>query len=152
MSQVLVVANQTLGGADLLEYVRTRMSKGDCTFSLLVPATPRAHRSPDAPVPGFNAPLDSEDDDYAEARKRLEQGLEALHGLGATADGSVGDPDPMKAVSEQMARRHFDEVVISTLPRNVSRWLRQDLPSKVERKYHLPVSVVTAGQRVARTS
>ncbi|CAA9418957.1 MAG: hypothetical protein AVDCRST_MAG75-3313 [uncultured Propionibacteriaceae bacterium] len=150
MSRVLVVANQTLGGDDLLEFVRARMAKGPCDFWLLVPATSRAHRNPDALVPGLNAPMDSEDDDYAEARRRLEHGLDVLRRLGAEVDGTVGDPDPMKAIQETIERDKFDEIILSTLPSGVSRWLRQDLPHKVERKFQLPVSVVTAGQRATR--
>ena len=150
MSRVLIVANQTLGGQDLLEFVQERMASSPPEFSLLVPATPRAHRNHDTRVPGINVPLDTEDDDYAEARKRLELGLEALHRLGATVDGSVGDPDPLKAVQEVLARRSFDEIILSTLPSGVSRWLGQDLPHKLERKFHLPVTVVTAGQKASR--
>jgi nucleotide-binding universal stress UspA family protein len=144
MSRVLVVANQTLTGHDLLELIKDRMAKEPCEFSLLVPATLRAHRSPEAPVPGINAPLDTEDDNYAEARDRLELGLSALQRLGATVDGSVGDADPVKAIQEVLARRRYDEIILSTLPSGVSRWLRQDLPHKVERRFHLPVTVVTA--------
>jgi hypothetical protein len=150
MSRVLIVANQTLGGEDLLEFVRDRIAAGPPEFTLLVPATPRAHRNQDTRVPGINVPLDTEDDDYAEARRRLDQGLDALHSLGATAEGSVGDPDPLKAVQEVLARRPCDEIILSTLPSGVSRWLGQDLPHKLERKFHLPVTVVTAGQRARR--
>lgn len=150
MSRVLVVANQTLGGDDLREFVTGRMAKDSCEFTLVVPATARAHRNPDAVVPGINAPLDTEDDDYAEARKRLELGLSTLQSMGATVEGTVGDPDPMKAIQEVLGRRHFDEIVLSTLPNAVSRWLRQDLPHKVERKYRLPVTVVTASGLIKR--
>lgn len=150
MSRVLVVANQTLGGADLLEFLRRRMEKGPCEFYLLVPATPRAQRNPDAPVPGLNAPLDTEDDDFAQARKRLDQGLDSLKRLGAPVQGTVGNPDPVKAIQEALDRQSYDEIVLSTLPSGMSRWLGQDLPRKVERRFHLPVSVVTAGQRVPR--
>jgi len=76
--------------------------------------------------------------------------LDRLRGVGATVDGTVGDPDPMKAIQELVSRRSFDEIIVSTLPSGVSRWLHQDLPHKVERKFHLPVTVVTAGQRVPR--
>src|SRR3712207_3460042 len=98
MSRVLIVANQTLGGEDLLDFVRGRMTADPPDFTLLVPATPRAHHYLDTRVPGINAPADTEDDDYAEARKRLEQGLDRLRGVGASVDGTVGDPDPMKAI------------------------------------------------------
>ena len=150
MSRVLIVANQTLGGQDLLEHVRRRMEAGDLEVSLLVPATARADRHLDTRVPGINVPLDTEDDDYAAARKRLEHGLESLRSLGATVDGTVGHSDPMRAIQEVLARGSYDEIIVSTLPSAVSRWLRQDLPHKVERKFHLPVTVVTAGQGVSR--
>src|SRR3954471_14948752 len=70
MAQVLIVANQTLGGEDLLAFVRDRLADDPPDFVLLVPATPRAHRNLDTRVAGINVPLDTEDDDYAEARKR----------------------------------------------------------------------------------
>lgn len=56
---------------------------------------------------------------------------------------------PAKAIEQVLASREVDEVVVSTLPRGLSRWLHQDLPRKVERRFHLPVSVVTAGQPAA---
>ncbi len=146
MSRVLIVANQTLGGQDLLEHVRSRRGAEGSTFTLLVPATARADRHLDHRVPGLNAPLDTEDDDFAEARKRLDHGLDSLRGLGVTVDGTVGDPDPVKAIQEVVARQRVDEIVLSTLPSGISRWLHQDLPHKVERKFGLPVTVVTAGQ------
>jgi hypothetical protein len=59
-------------------------------------------------------------------------------------DGGVGDPDPVTAIDEVMARRQFDEIIISSLPLGISRWLRQDLARKVERRFKLPVTVVTA--------
>ena len=132
MSRVLIVANQTLGGEELLESVKARMAKGPCEFRLLVPATPR---SGDA----------SPEDAYANAERRLEYGLSELRLLGAEAEGEVGDADPLQAIREVLDQRKFDEIIVSTLPAGVSRWLRQDLPHKVERRFSLPVSVVTAG-------
>ena len=154
MSGILVVANQTLGGNDLLEFVRARMAKGPCEFTLVVPATARSDRDPAAAlvaglrVPGRALNAASDTDDYADAQRRLELGLDALRRLGATVDGVVGDPDPLQAVQDILSRRRFDEVVVSTLPIGASRWLRQDLPHKVERRFHLPVTVVTAGSGV----
>jgi hypothetical protein len=152
-SRVLVVANQTVTGEGLLEAIKGRMAKDPCEFSLLVPATARAHRDPaEALVPGLRVPGHPIDpahdieDDYADARARLETGLNALQPLGATVNGEVGNPDPLKAIEEILARRHFDEIILSTLPSGASRWLRQDLPHKVERKFHLPVTVVTASR------
>lgn len=154
MSRILVVANQTLAGDDLRAFVKARMAKGSSEFTLLVPATARAQRDPTATlVPGVRVPgraagaVFDTDDDYADARARLELGLSELQRLGATVDGDVGDPDPVEAIRDLLTRRKFDEIVLSTLPSGVSRWLRQDLPSKVERRFHLPVTVITAGNR-----
>jgi GABA permease len=82
------------------------------------------------------------EDDYEHARTRLEYGLGVLRGMGATADGDVGDPNPAKAINEVLTRREFDEVALSTLPAGISRWLRLDIPHQVERKFKIPVSVI----------
>lgn len=132
MSRVLIVANQTLGGKELLESVQGRMAKGPCEFTLLVPATA---------APGVAA---DEEKDYANAERRLEYGLNELRLLGAPAVGEVGDADPLAAIRELLDRRDIDEIIVSTLPAGVSGWLRQDLPHKVQRKFPQPVSVVTA--------
>jgi GABA permease len=56
----------------------------------------------------------------------------------------LGDPDPLKAIGEVLARDQFDEVIISTLPQRVSRWLHTDLPYKVQRRFDVPVTTITA--------
>jgi GABA permease len=78
------------------------------------------------------------------AQARLDAALDRLRATGAVADGEVGDLDPMRAIEQSLTRRHFDEILVSTLPARWSRWLRQDLPSRVERKFNLPVSYVSA--------
>jgi len=149
MDRVLIVANKTLGSDEVAEYVRTRMAKGPCQFTLLVPATPRsdyqrgfrfANRLA-AVVEGVRSSSD-ERDDYEFARTRLDFGLQVLRGLGATVDGNVGDPNPAKAIPELLERKQFDEVALSTLPKGVSRWLHLDIPRQVERRFHIPVTVI----------
>ena len=66
------------------------------------------------------------------------------HPLGAEVDGDVGDANPVKAIEDALSRRKYDEIILSTLPSGVSRWLGQDLPHKVTRKFKGPVTVVTA--------
>lgn len=144
MIRVLLVANKTLGSGEVSEFVRSRMEGEECHFTLLVPATPHSHREP-ATVPDVREgvpPSHAVEDDYEHARSRLEYGLGLLRGLGAAADGDVGDPNPAKAISDVLTRRQFDEVALSTLPKGVSRWLRQDIPHKVERKFNIPVKII----------
>ena len=145
MRRVLLVANKTLGAGEVSEFVRQRMAKEECQFTLLVPATPRSHRgtaSGPANVSEGVAPAHDAEDDYEHAHSRLDYGLGVLKELGAVVDGDVGDPNPAKAINEVLTRRQFDEVALSTLPKNVSRWLRLDIPHQVERKFKIPVTVI----------
>lgn len=149
MVRVLLVANKTLGSGEVSDFVRNRMTEDDCQFTLLVPATPRPGREPASRFTGGLASASEGvasasgvPDDYEHARSRLEYGLDVLRGLGATVDGHVGDADPAKAITEVLTRRQFDEVALSTLPKSISRWLRQDIPHQVERKFRIPVKVI----------
>ena len=157
MVRVLLVANKTLGSGEVSDYVRDRMAKEECQFTLLVPATPRWDRVPihrrrlagslaSASEGGASSNENENEDNYEFARSRLEYGLEVLRGLGAAVDGDIGDPDPAKAIHEVLERKHFDEVALSTLPKGVSRWLRLDIPHQVERKFHIPVTVIKVQQ------
>ncbi len=79
------------------------------------------------------------------AKERLQFGLEWLASLGATATGELCDgcdtPATISAVVEATAA---DEVIVSTLPTTLSRWLHQDLPHRISRKVDVPVAVVTS--------
>ncbi len=138
MREILVVANQSLGSDDLAVIVTERIAKEGTHFHLLVPAT----RLPRDVAAKFESTF-SEDADEA-AQRQLNVGLNWLRHLGAAVDGEVGDEDPVRGVGEALKEKPYDEVIISTLPGGVSRWLRQDLPHRVERKFKLPVTVVTA--------
>ncbi len=61
-------------------------------------------------------------------------------GIGATADGAVGPNDPVHAIRDVLKDQQFDEIIISTLPVGASKWLRRDIPHRVERAFHLPVT------------
>ena len=148
MRRILVVANQTLAGEHLLEVLRERVGSGPAEFRVVVPATlPPEDHVMLVPAPGglVSGPADIGPHEEARrlAEERLEAGLDLIRGLGCRADGEIGDPDPMHAVNEAVRGQAFDEIIISTLPSGVSRWLRADLPSRVRRKHHVPVTTVT---------
>jgi hypothetical protein len=126
-TRVLVVAHRTAATPRLLEEVRARARRSPCAFTLLVP---RPYWDPDTD----------------EASATLELAIPLLDAAaGGHVEGIVGDSDPFAAVQQAVERGGFDEVIISTLPARVSRWLRRDLPHLVE-ALGLPVTVVTAEQ------
>jgi hypothetical protein len=61
-------------------------------------------------------------------KSNLDAELTRLREMGATADGAVGDPNPMVAIERAVAEQQFDEIILSTLPLGISRWLAMDLP------------------------
>jgi nucleotide-binding universal stress UspA family protein len=153
MRHVLVVANKTLGGDELLRVVRDKASAEPTDFWIVVPATPPPSGRPDAmmewakgmPVgPGGTPVPDDHEAAREAAQDRLRVGIERLRQAGATVDGEVGSPDPQHAVRDALAHHEADEIIVSTLPSGVSHWLRLDLPKRLERKYHVPVTTVTA--------
>ena len=141
MRRCLIVANQTLDSPALAQAVAERVKAEEHTFFVVVPATPLKYQT--ASFPGASQLGSSpEERSFAVATQRLDRALEQIRGSGATADGEVGDPDEYE--SAQKAIRAFgpQEVLVSTLPPRLSRWLRQDLPGKIDRAFHLPVTVI----------
>lgn len=133
-SHVLIVANRTAAGPELLAAVGERALDGPASFHLVVPATPHGlHRVVDPEVAG-----------RAEAQQRLESALPKLSDAAdSVVTGHVGDSDPLAAIHDAVFLRGFDEIIVSTLPRRLSRWLRIDLPSKA-RALGLPLRHVEA--------
>lgn len=153
MRHVLVVANKTLGGEELLRVVLEKASAEPTDFWLVVPATLLSSGRRDSTADlSKGTPLDfgntrAADDDqvsYDAARDRLRLGIERLSQAGVAVDGEVGNPDPLRAVKDALARRKADEIIVSTLPTGTSHWLRLDLSNRLERKHHMPVTTVTA--------
>jgi hypothetical protein len=135
--RVLVVAARTAATPALIDAVRQRAARGPCNFTLLVPN----------PTHGLHTVVDPEDQDTGEAQSVLELALPLLEeAAGAQVEGLVGDPQPLNAIQDAVNLHGFDEIILSTLPARVSKWLKLDLPSKV-RGLGLPVTTVTARSR-----
>jgi hypothetical protein len=131
--RVLVVAHKTAATRPLFDAVSERAQAGPARFTLLVPN----------PAHGLHKVIDPEDQGAGEARQALDQALPLLsEAAGSSVEGLVGDPDPVAAVHDAVNLHGFDEIIISTLPTHISRWLKLDLPSKVS-GLGLPVTTVT---------
>jgi hypothetical protein len=122
-AHVLVVANRTAATRTLLDAVHARVERdGAVYFHLLVPKSPGARAVVDRAVPLIEA---------------------AAH---RPVTGSVARrEDPMDAIEEALHDGDFDEIILSTLPPHLSRWLHMDLPSRVAH-LGLPMTLVVAGQ------
>lgn len=138
-TRVLVVAFRTAAAPTLIEAVRSRAAEGPCRFTLLVPATAQ----------GFDRVANPEEHGRSDAEAVLELALPALEeAAGGAVEGRVGDGEPLAAVQDELdsVENPYDEVIVSTLPTHVSRWLHLDLPRKVA-GLGLPVTTVTAPSR-----
>jgi hypothetical protein len=132
MSTILIVANQTLPSEALATAVRRRIAAGARDFHVVVPATP-------PPGGGFTW---DEDDARRAAQERLDAFLAGIVEQGAKAGGEIGDRDPVAAVRDAVRGRDVTEIILSTLPTGVSRWLRQDVPSRLRGAMAVPIEVV----------
>ena len=133
-ARVLVVAHRTAATPQLIEAVRERAERAPARFTLLVPRV--AH--------GLHRVVDPEDTDDSEAQFVLELALPLLEeAAGAPVEGKIGDPNPNDAIHDAMNIDGYDEIIISTLPARVSRWLHNDLPSKLK-PLGVPVTTVIA--------
>jgi hypothetical protein len=132
-ARILVVANRTAMCDQLRDAMLERAGRSPAEFVLLVPAT--AH--------GASRVMDP----YAEvgeARGYEEQAVESLRGAGLdVVEGRLGDPDPLAAVEDELnIHGPYDEIIVSTLPTHLSKWLKLDLPHKVEGLTDKPVTHV----------
>ena len=116
-ARVLIVAYRTAATPTLVDAVRDRAAQGPCAFTLLVPDL---HRG-------------LEEAETREADVILELAIPLLEeAAGGEVEARVGDGDPYRAVCDALDDGEFDEIVVSTLPPRVSRWLSMDLPGRLE--------------------
>jgi hypothetical protein len=126
-TKLLVVANQTVDSDELYETIHSRAERGPLSVTLLVPQ-----------------------DAQGGMAHRVRASLDRLHAHGIEAEAMLGDVDPCCAVIEAWDPRRWDEVLVSTLPTGTSRWLRIDLPRRIQRAIDAPVTHVVsrANERV----
>ncbi len=131
--RILVVANETVGGAELLAELRRRIVGVDGRVLVICPA--------------LNSPLkhwvSDEDGARREAQQRLDHSLAAMQAAGIDAQGEIGDSDPLRAIEDALRTFAPDELVVSTHPPGLSNWLEHDLVNAVAERFALPTTHVT---------
>ena len=130
---VLVVANETVGGSQLLDTIRERIAGRSGARVLVV-------------CPALNSPLrhwaSDEDEAREKAEDRLEASLRAMQGAGIQASGEIGDGDPIQAIEDALRTFQPDELVVSTHPAGKSHWLERGVVDKARERFALPVTHV----------
>jgi hypothetical protein len=132
MANVLVLANETIGGKALLDAIKRRHQQGDARFFIVVPRTRPKYGN----VIYTEAVRDS-------AQVRVDLALAFARQEGIDATGEVGDEDPFSAAMDAVAEHRIDEIIVSTHPSTSSGWLRRDLPERIGQATGLPVEHVT---------
>jgi GABA permease len=121
IQRLLVVANRTADSEELFAELQRRAQTQTIAVTLLVPQ-----------------------DVYGGQGKRLNAALRRLHDAGISAEGMLGDVDPVIAVQDAWDPARHDEILVSTLPSGISRWLGLDLPSRISRLTRAEVSHIVA--------
>jgi hypothetical protein len=125
---VLVIANETVIGPQLLDKIRARAAEGDASFLIISPQSD--------PTRG----------EHREAERRLRRALADLRSTGIDAHGQVAHPDPFTAATEAIQDERVDEIIISTFRPEKSGWLRKDLVERLRSETGLPVEHVMAAE------
>jgi hypothetical protein len=125
----LIVGNQTLASDRLAEKVQDVLAAGPTEIHVVVPATPTHEHL-----------TWTEGAAHEVAERNLEAAIARFSELGAEVNGEIGDAHPMEAIRAALHGHPFDEIILSTLPLGLSRWVKQDLPHRVRREFGLPVS------------
>ena len=142
MALYLIVANQTIGGEQLTAKLDELVSAGPCSFRFLVPVTDtEGTKQWDYPPIDRLIP-DAHHIAQALAEGRLEHELVRLRRSGIEASGEVVDALPVDRAQQLLHEERFDGVVVSTLPRRLSRWLIRDLPHRIATVSDVPVTHV----------
>jgi hypothetical protein len=133
-ARVLVLANRTVDSPQLREALVARRERGPISVCLLVPAAWEVQD----PHGGVES-----------ARRRINAALTNMRDDGLDVQCKLGDPDPVSALREAWDPDRYDEVLVSTLPSRVSRWLQMDLPRRAAKITGVPVTHVEAGSAAA---
>ena len=130
--RVLVIANETVGGAQLLDTIRERIAGRDARVLVVCPA--------------LNSPLrhwaSDEDEARQHAQERLEASLQTMQEAGIQATGEIGDGDPLQAIEDSLRTFRPDELIVSTHPVGKSHWLERGVVEKARERFALPLTHV----------
>jgi hypothetical protein len=137
--RILVVANETVEGAELLRELCRKAESANERVLVVVPA--------------LNSPLkhwvSDEDGAREDAQARLERSLAAMREADIQAEGEIGDGDPLQAIEDSIRLFAPDELIISTHPPERSHWLERGIVESARERFALPVTHVVVEGKTA---
>ncbi|OKH63877.1 amino acid permease [Mycobacterium sp. SWH-M5] len=140
--RVLVLANQTVESAELLDELRRIGADRDTRYHVVVPASPI-----DTGVASTHGPLDISEATQRAAQERLDNTLATLRSEDFEATGTLGEYRPLRALAKAVETFRPDQIVISTLPPEESVWQRFDVVDRARAEHHVPVTHVVSRVR-----
>jgi hypothetical protein len=129
-ANVLVIANETVLGDQLLQKIRERAEREPASFLIVSPQS------------------DPSEGAHPDAERRLKRAVAELRGAGIDAHGQVAHPDPFSAAMDAIREERVDEIIVSTFRPERSGWLRRDLVERLRNQTRLPVEHVVAEAKV----
>lgn len=149
MSGYVVVANRTLGGEELTRQLGERIaSDKSARFRVVVPVAPPSLGLFEVGGAMGGMPvvdLESREEAKRLAGARLDELLAWFRAVGVHADGALVTGDPVASIERAVSDTQASEVLISTLPAPLSKWLRLDLPQRLRRRVDVPLTVIESG-------
>lgn len=139
--RILVIANETVGGETLRDEIHRRAEAVEERVRVVCPALM-------SPVRYFAS---DEDAPRAAAQERLDRSLQALRAAGVTAEGEVGDADPLQAIEDSLRTFGADEIIISTHPEGRSQWLERGVVRKARERFDVPITHVVVDLAAEQT-
>jgi GABA permease len=129
--RILVVANETVGGPELLDAVREAARASSRVFVI---------------SPALNSPIrhwaSDEDEARVKAQERLDASLTSMRASGLTVDGGIGDGDPIQAIEDAIRTFRPDELIVSTHPEGRSHWLERGVVERARERFDIPLTHV----------
>jgi len=139
--KILVIANETVGGDELLTLLGAKSIDVDEQVLLVCPALNSRVRTWTS----------DEDPARAGAQERLDASLTRLADAGVSARGEIGDGDPLQALEDALREFPADEIVVSTHPPGRSHWLEQGVVEQARQRYDVPITHVVVDLAAAES-
>ena len=146
MTEIVILLEQNGAGQRLIDAALERQANGACDFTLLMPLAPvRMNTRQGTVIMSVGVPRSSDEvTDYARAARRLDDAIEAFRVYGVQTCGEIGDPRPMRAIETYLKNHEPDEIIVPVVDHPVARLLHQDLPTRLQRRFHIPVTKIPA--------